>query len=190
MPTVFTHPGVAMGLAPWFREARSSKVILFAGIVFTVLPDLDVIAFKFGIPYTHMFGHRGFTHSFFFAGLLSALTAWSLSKWLGVRTLFLWLYLFLCMASHALLDALTNGGYGIALLSPFSNERFFFSFQSIEVSTLNIKRFFDGQGMPVILNELKWIWLPSMVVFCSGFVLAKPSYKKSLERDMRKSPSS
>jgi inner membrane protein len=30
------------------------------------------------------------------------------------------------MASHGVLDALTNGGHGIAFFSPFLNERYFF----------------------------------------------------------------
>jgi inner membrane protein len=175
MPTIFTHPAIAIGLSPWFRDAKSTKIVILIGIIFTVLPDIDVIAFRLGIPYAHMFGHRGFSHSLFFAALFSALTAWPLSKWLYTRAISVWLYLFLCMASHGILDMLTNGGLGIALLSPFSNERFFFPLQPIEVSTLSIRRFFDGQGIPVIISELKWVWLPSMVVFSLGLMLTRLS---------------
>jgi inner membrane protein len=28
-----------------------------------MLPDADVLAFKFGVAYGNVFGHRGFTHS-------------------------------------------------------------------------------------------------------------------------------
>lgn len=179
MPTIFTHPAIAIGLSPWFSDAKSAKIIIFIGIIFTAVPDIDVIGFKLGIPYAHMFGHRGLSHSLLFAGMLSAVTAWPLSKWLNTRTLFVWLYLFLCMASHGVLDMLTNGGYGIALLSPFSNERLFFPVQPIEVSTLSIRRFFDGQGIPVIISELKWVWLPSVAVFSLGIMLTRLGSKRA-----------
>jgi inner membrane protein len=173
MPTVFTHPVIAIVLTPWFRDVRTSKIVVFIGVIFTVLPDIDVIAFKFGIPYQHMFGHRGFSHSIFFAAVFSAVVAWLLSKWLQTRALYVWLFLFLCMVSHGVLDMLTNGGYGIALLSPFSNERYFFPYQPVDVSTLSIKRFFAGQGASVIFSELKWIWLPSMALFFCGLILKR-----------------
>ncbi len=179
MPTVFTHPAIALGLSPWFRDIKNTKIVVFIGIIFTLLPDIDVIGFKLGIPYAHMLGHRGLSHSLLFAGILSALTTWLLSKWLNTKPLFVWLYLFICMASHGVLDMLTNGGYGIALLSPFSNERLFFPYQPIEVSTLSIQRFFNGQGVPVILSELKWVWLPSMAVFSLGLIVTKLISKRA-----------
>ncbi|MDI8954364.1 metal-dependent hydrolase, partial [Salmonella enterica subsp. enterica serovar Anatum] len=40
---------------------------LFAGVVLAMLPDADVLAFKFGVAYGNVFGHRGFTHSLLFA---------------------------------------------------------------------------------------------------------------------------
>ena len=42
-------------------------------MVCSVVPDLDVIGFYFGIPYGDLWGHRGLTHSLPFAGVLSAL---------------------------------------------------------------------------------------------------------------------
>jgi inner membrane protein len=58
------------------------------------------------------------------------------------------------------LDALTNGGNGIALLSPLSNNRYFFPWTPIEVSPLNIKAFLSQRGLIVLTSELLWIWLP------------------------------
>jgi inner membrane protein len=168
MATMFTHPAVALGLLPWFREARKSKAILVVGIILSVLPDIDVLSFRFGIPYGHTFGHRGFTHSLLFSALSSVLCAVVLSRNRNRSFLTIWLFLFLCAASHGFIDAFTNGGYGIAFFSPFSNERYFFSFQPIEVSTLSIRRFFAGQGLMVIKSELKWVWLPAAIVFLCG----------------------
>lgn len=63
MPTVITHAAVPL----CFGAGLGLKVIpprlLFAGVVLAMLPDADVLAFKFGIAYGNVFGHRGFTHS-------------------------------------------------------------------------------------------------------------------------------
>lgn len=173
MATIFTHPFVAVGLSPWLRFKEKHKLIVFVGIILTILPDIDVVGFKLGVPYLHLFGHRGFTHSIFFAVVLSGVFSWFFARNSQLKISVVWIYLFLCTASHGVLDALTNGGYGIAFLSPFSNERFFFPVQPIEVSTLSIKRFFAGQGYNVIINEMVWIWLPFIGIFIVGFFLRK-----------------
>ena len=43
--------------------------------------------------------------------------------------------LFVAMASHGVLDALTDGGRGVGFLIPFSSERFFFPWRPIPVSS-------------------------------------------------------
>ena len=134
------------------------------------MPDIDVLAFKFGIPYEHMFGHRGFTHSLFFAVTISVMTAWFFKKKQPYKFTVIWLFLFLSIVSHGVLDALTNGGLGVAFFSPFSNKRYFFPIHPIEVSTLNIKYFFMEQGLSVIKSELKWVWSVSTVIFVAGLV--------------------
>jgi inner membrane protein len=173
MATVFSHPAVALGLIPWFRDVRSSKLVVLTGVVLSILPDIDVLAFRIGIPYAHTFGHRGFTHSLFFAALVSAVCAWIISRYLTKRMFSIWVFLFVCMASHGFIDAFTNGGYGIALLSPFSNERYFFPVQPLEVSTLSIRRFFQGQGIGVLISELQWVWLPCLALFILGLFRLK-----------------
>ena len=86
-------------------------------------PDLDVVAFRFGIPYEHPLGHRGLWHSVPFAAAVAGLLTFSLfphprpdfSRWRA------FIFLFLATASHGILDAFTNGGLGVALLSPFDD---------------------------------------------------------------------
>lgn len=167
---MFTHPIVAIGLLPWFHHAVIPRSILMAGIILTCLPDIDVLGLKLGVPYLHLFGHRGFTHSIFFAVLFSGCVAWCLARISHSKLNIVWFYFFLCMASHGLLDALTNGGHGIAFFSPFSNERYFLPFQPVEVSTLSVRRFFNGQGSDVIISEMLWIWAPFLFVFLAGMV--------------------
>jgi inner membrane protein len=74
-----------------------------------------------------MLGHRGFTHSFPFAALLAALFTFTFfrNNESGFWVIFIF-FLFFSTLSHTLLDMLTNGGLGMALFAPFSNERYFF----------------------------------------------------------------
>lgn len=173
MATIFTHPAIALALSPLFGPAIQSKTVLLTGVLLTIVPDFDVVGFRLGIPYEHVFGHRGITHSLFFAACFSGLVSWFVIRPAKTYYLQVWVYLFLCMASHGVLDALTNGGHGIAFFAPFSNERYFFPFTPIEVSTLNITRFFQGQGISVIKSELIWIWSPCIIVFVSSLCYIK-----------------
>ena len=135
-------------------------------IICSILPDADVIGYQyFYIPYEDFFGHRGFFHSPFFAALVSILTvgiffrsqrAFSAGWWKLV------LYFFILTASHGLLDALTNGGRGIALLSPLTNERYFFPWRPLEVSPFSIYAFLNPRGLAVLKSEVIWIWAPAI----------------------------
>lgn len=73
VPTIFTHPAVPLGLAPWFRRLPRSLVI--TAVIASAIPDIDVLSFRLGIPYESPLGHRGFTHSLAFAFLLALFLA-------------------------------------------------------------------------------------------------------------------
>ena len=81
----------------------------------------------------------------------------------GLSPARLWLYVFLATASHGLLDALTNGGPGVAFFAPFDDTRYFFAFRPIVVSPIGIRPFFSAWGARVIVSEVGWIWLPALV---------------------------
>jgi inner membrane protein len=137
--------------------------LLLAGIAASILPDIDVLAFRYGVAYSHELGHRGFTHSLFFAACLGLIAALA-SGGLRSGRLKAFGFVFLCGASHGLFDMFTNGGLGIALWWPFSGHRLFFPWKVIEVSPLSLRRFSDGVGYRVLRSELLWIWLPSFLI--------------------------
>jgi inner membrane protein len=161
VPTIFSHPAVPLAIG----LALGSKIIptrlLVAGVVASIVPDLDVIAFRLGIPYASDFGHRGFTHSLTFA-MVAALFAVPVARFFRASPLKTFLFLAIAMASHGILDAFTNGGLGVAFLWPWSGERFFapHDYHHIEVSPIGA-RFFSARGLAVITSELKWVWLPA-----------------------------
>ena len=69
MASIFGHGLVAYTTAK-IIDSKTNRLLLLLAIGSAILPDIDVIAFKFGIDYMHPFGHRGFTHSILFAILL------------------------------------------------------------------------------------------------------------------------
>lgn len=138
-------------------------------------PDLDVLSFAFGIPYEHPLGHRGLWHGIPFAALFAGLVciaAFPRAQPEFSRIL-AWLYLFLATASHGLLDTFTNGGLGVALLSPFDDARTFAPFRPIEVSPLGLRAFLSARGVEVLVSELLWVWLPFGVVAWLGTVAGR-----------------
>jgi inner membrane protein len=134
------------------------------GALCAALPDADVVGFRFGIRYGDLLGHRGLTHSFAFAAVLATLAALALRRGSDLGLGRLWTFLFLATASHALLDAMADGGLGVAFFSPFSNARYFFPFRPIVVSPINVHRFFTERGAAVMGSELLWVWLPSLAL--------------------------
>ncbi len=77
-----------------------------------MLPDADVLAFKFGVAYGHAFGHRGFTHSLLFAFALPTLLL-AFYRFFNTSLTRIWLFLFVSLLSHSVLDSLTTGGKGV-----------------------------------------------------------------------------
>lgn len=178
MPTIITHPAIAL-LRTWFPQI-STRVVL-TGALLSILPDADVAAFALDIPYSHPLGHRGFSHSIAFA-LLAALLA-SLALRAG-RAGFA--FLFLCAASHPLLDAMTSGGgLGVAFFAPFSNERYFLPWRPIAVSPIGA-RFFSARGLRVLGSELVWVWGPCVV----GWVVGRIARRRTTQVRSRQYPGS
>jgi len=176
MPTIMTHAVIPLGLAMAAGPSRLPARLTLIGVGLAMAPDLDVIGFNFGIQYAEAWGHRGATHSLIFA-LLVALLIWPMvRKLVGTsrRSMLIAIsFLFASMASHGLLDALTDGGLGIALAWPWSDERFFFAWRPVEVSPLGVQRFFSARGAEVLGSELRWIVLPWLMFTASIFALRK-----------------
>ena len=68
-------------------------------------------------------------------------------------------FLFSVIGSHGLLDAMTDGGLGIAFLFP-DNTRYFLAWRPIVVGPIDPSDFFSEWGIAVIRSELMVVWLP------------------------------
>ncbi|WP_299189064.1 metal-dependent hydrolase [uncultured Aquimarina sp.] len=178
MASVFGHALTAYALGKSFNKKLGTFKLWGLGMICAILPDADVVGFKFGIAYGDFWGHRGFSHSFAFALALGILiTMLFYSKKVNSKTgIFLILYFTICTASHGVLDAMTSGGLGIAFFSPFDNTRYFFPWRPIQVSPIGAGKFFSVWGIKVLLSELVWIGIPSGIyILAMHFLKRKKS---------------
>ena len=163
----------------------------------SLLPDADVIGFSLGVKYEDPWGHRGATHSFAFAlivgavvGLIARLRTVDVAelprgslplrsrpdverRW-PLRTA---AFATAVVATHPLLDTLTDGGLGCALFWPFDLTRYFAPWRPIQVAPIGLA-FLSPYGAIVAMSEL--------VLFLPLFVFAlRPSSSKPLTSDFR-----
>ena len=161
MPTVMSHAAVPIAGALMLGRGRLTLPVIVTGVAFSMFPDADVIGFRFGVDYADSWGHRGATHSLLFAAI-AALFVTAL-----LRPAHYWAvgaFLFISMASHGLLDTLTDGGLGAALFWPWSEARIFAPMTPIAVSPIGIGNFISERGLSVLKSEAIWIWMPLMIV--------------------------
>ncbi len=131
MPTVFSHPAPVLAMGAFFAGRGLSARMLPFGVCCAVLPDADVL------------GRRGFSHSLAFAGLMGLAGAAFAPLLRGGRLTGFRMGLF-GVASHILLDAMTNGGLGVAAFRPFDASRHFLDWRPIRVSPLGLRAFSAG----------------------------------------------
>jgi len=160
--SLLSHAVAALGISACFYQSRVPKRVWVLGTACSLVPDLDVLGFRFGIRYADFWGHRGFTHSLVFAALMACVLFVLFRHGVArMQPLVLWTYFFLATASHGFLDAMTDGGLGVAFFSPFDNRRLFLPWTPVRVSPIGVSRFFSARGLAVLQSEVLWIWLPA-----------------------------
>jgi len=130
------HIAVGMAAARAYDPRRAPRWTAMAvWSALAMLPDLDVIGFGLGVRYSDPWGHRGAAHSLLMAAALGiALSAIARRRTLPLgRTA---LFTVIVLASHGLLDTMTDGGLGCALLWPFSLTRYFAPWRPIPVAPI------------------------------------------------------
>ena len=169
MASLMTHAFAAVALGKTLTAVKLPPRFLALAVVSSLLPDADVVGFALGVEYGDLLGHRGLSHSLMFAlvwsfGAMSLVGFQNIAR--GSRTWWkLAVLLFTVTASHGVLDALTNGGLGIAFFAPFDGTRYFFPWRPVVVSPISFELFFTGWGGAVLQSELKFIWLPLLALW-------------------------
>lgn len=138
----------------------------------SLLPDADVIGFSLGIRYEDPWGHRGATHSFAFA-VIVGIAIGLIARWLkrpaasiSLRTHWraptkMALFAAIVVATHPILDTMTDGGLGCALFWPFDLTRYFAPWRPIQVAPIGLG-FFSSYGAIVAMSEIV-LFLPLLV---------------------------
>jgi inner membrane protein len=177
MPTVFTHAIVGLTASqlclPKELQQDNRARLIFTGlsVALPIVPDLDGL-FLPVIPYAHLLGHRGLTHSIVFAVFLGAVaTAFMVRQAQALKARQIWLvaYFSILTASHGLLDAMTSGGLGIALFAPLDNHRYFLPIRPIPASPIWPSQFISRYGLNVMIMESLLIW----TVCCALLVIRR-----------------
>jgi inner membrane protein len=146
---------IAVGMAAARLSARGavpSWTSVAAWSALSMLPDADVIGFPLGIAYEDPWGHRGASHSLAFALGVAGAVGLAASA-AGLPRSRTWTIAMLVLASHALLDTLTDGGLGCALWWPLSDSRYFAPWRPIPVSPIGLA-FLSPYGAFVATVEL------------------------------------
>ena len=164
MCTIMTHALLPLTAAGVLGARRVPLGLALVGAALAILPDADVIGFGFGIDYGSVLGHRGISHALASAVIVGALVALcGACWWPGIERRWAALFLTAAMASHGLLDTLTDGGKGVMLFWPISAERWFAWVQPIRVAPIGL-RFFTTRGIETVRSEALWLWLPCLAL--------------------------
>ena len=167
MATIISHAIVASSLATMTSSDIPRRKLAFVLALLAVLPDLDVVGFRLGIPYGHMLGHRGFTHSILFAILAAGITPalfFRDTRALSKQWWLLAVLAFLATMSHGVIDAFTDAGLGVGFFIPFNETRYFAPWRPLATSPLSVAAFVNGPALRILANELVWIGLPLLIV--------------------------
>jgi inner membrane protein len=179
--------GAAVGL--WFARTPQVGRALTIGALCAALPDLDGVGYRLGVPYEAMLGHRGLSHSLFFAAALATAGVVLLpERWRGgLSRGSLWLLVAITTASHGVLDAATSGGLGVAFIAPFDGTRWFLPWRPIRVSPMSIRGFVSARGVAILMSEARWVWAPSALLAVTALLVRRTALSPLLSPAVRKS---
>lgn len=166
MPTPITHLFAAIPVNIAIMGAVNKKKIILLSLIISILPDLDLIGYFLGLPISSFLGHRGFTHSIFFAlvvALMANLLFFPDIKTKDKRFKLLFLNFLFVALTHPLLDFLVNRNTGVALLSPFVLTRFASPIAPIVEESVGILNYYHFYFKEVVKVEFFYIILPSLI---------------------------
>jgi inner membrane protein len=182
MATILSHGIVGLTSSRLtVRRAVMPKSFWYLAFFASMLPDVDAIGLRLGVPYAHCWGHRGATHSILFAAVMGAGLAGALYATKAIRgrmtACIVAGVLFLAIIEHAIVDAMTNGGLGVAFFWPYSCKRYFFGFRPIQVSPLTASRFLD-KLTPIVVSEMCWLVLPCLMLLVCDWWMRQEGNRK------------
>ncbi len=183
-----THIVLGATIGEVMGGKKLGKAALLLGAAAQSVPDIDFVAFLWTTPSEDLLAHRGFTHSFLFAVLVSISFALAAKRWLPDRALSLsqWTTFFgLQVVVHDFIDAFN--AYGTGWFEPFSHVRISFHslfvadpFFSITPAVVAVVLLFLKTGN---MHRLKWAW--TGILGCALYLGYAVSNKLSVVEDVK-----
>ncbi|RYZ38635.1 MAG: hypothetical protein EOO71_23210 [Myxococcaceae bacterium] len=182
MASVFAHAAWTALVVRARPGAVPARRVLIAAVFCACVPDLDFMLAPFSQAPGDLFAHRGLLHSPLFLLLLAVVGAALVTppvEWrrsLPRHVLVLWLAGF----GHVLLDLLTWGGPGAALLAPFSEQRFLLPrpLRLVPVVPVGMDEWLGRLGVQVLAIEALFILLPTLLLVRGAALTPGPSARK------------
>lgn len=123
-----THIAAGACIGEVFFGKQLGKRAMLLGAIANSIPDIDFVASLWMSTAPGLLAHRGFTHSFFFAAVITPFLALIAEKWHRPHNISLkrWMIFFAVqLFLHLFLDAFNN--YGVGWFEPFSRYRVSFN---------------------------------------------------------------
>lgn len=163
MPMTTTHALVPLAAALAFPKPAVRWRLVLVAMFAAALPDVDGIFKYFAhVPPSSIYSHRGAAHSLF-AALAAGLIAACFHRWLKVRPATAGLAVGAAMASHGILDMMTDSGRPVAYLWPLSSVRLFADWHPIHSEAVHRAHFFT-QVFVRLQSELWQLIVPMFAI--------------------------
>jgi inner membrane protein len=184
-----THIALGGLLGEAIVGKQLGKKALVWGAIAQSMPDIDFLASFFVDASHNLLAHRGFTHSFLFALIITPALAWLTSilyreEGIGYRK---WLAFFgLQIVIHLLIDSLN--AYGVGWLVPFSAQRFSFNVLFVADPFYSI-----GLGISFLVllviplkSRYRVKWAFAGLVLSSGYLFYTFTNKYGINNDVQR----
>ena len=171
----FTHFLMGILLSIFTLNSFNFSIVLY-GVIMAVLADFDVILEPLKrIKDTHLLSHKGISHSYLFALIISGLTGIIFSLITNESFIVVWIVGFCFYSLHLTLDFLTASK--IPLFYPFYRKRIrFFIDRAINIVLATVS------GLIILFYFIIFFFWPSLyysplIYFILGFYLLYFSYR-------------
>ncbi len=184
-----THIAIGACIGEVFAGKKLGKKALLWGALAQSIPDIDFIATAWSSTSENLLAHRGFTHSFLFAILITPLLAFAADRWHRPHTITFkkWLFFFgTQILIHLLIDGMNV--YGAGWFEPFSHQRVSYNWIYVADPFFSI---WPGISLLVLLLSnrnfrLRQFWARSALLAGSVYLLYCGLNKAKIDTEVRR----
>lgn len=163
MPMTTTHALLPVAVAVAVAKRPVPWKLVIAAAFAAAAPDIDgVFKHLVTLSPTSIYAHRGAAHSLFVA-LAAGVIAACFHRKLEVKPLTAGVVIAAAMASHGLLDMMTDTGRGVAYLWPLNSARMISDWRPIHSGQVHMAHLFS-QGFARLRSEFWQLIMPMFAI--------------------------